>query len=238
MVPPHSPAYGQSPEAGGPVRRALCLPRLAGRGGCRGHIGERARTRAFGGRFGDRRGVRVHQRRAHACFRDDVAFSAQWLRTDPGNVNANFTMGQALARQGQWSAALPYYEKANHIRPDHAYTHNNLGDTLMHLARVPEAVEHFQRAAALEPDYADARLNLGLALARLDRIDEAIGQFAESVRLKPDLAEAHSNLGIALARQGNLDSGAGGIQNCRPPETGCGRHAQQPGKRVGRTRAL
>lgn len=139
------------------------------------------------------------------AFKDDLAFSTQWLRTNPTSVNALYNMGFAQARRGEWQSAIPYYERALELQPALAYAHNNLGNALLQTGRREQALVHFQQALEINPGYADAHVNLGLALAGNGDTEAAIPHFLEALRTKPDLAQAHNSLGIALASQGRTE---------------------------------
>lgn len=138
-------------------------------------------------------------------FRDDVSFSRQWLRINPGSVNAHFDMGSALVRRGEFDEAIKHYTEVLRIRPDYAAAHNNLGNAFLKSGRVEESLPHFSKALELNPGYAEAHYNMATALARQDQLQEAIQHFSEVLRLQPGFAEAHNNLGNALARQKRLD---------------------------------
>ncbi len=157
-------------------------------------------------------------------FKDDVHFSQQWLRTNPGiessaadrrtgqslfgrfqgwfntdaaSVNAHYNLGFALAKQGRFEASIVHYSEALRLNPDYAYAHNNLGNALAAVGRSEEALSQFSRAIQIKPDYVDAHYNFGLALARLGRLEEASAQFEDTLRLKPDLTDAQQNLDYA-----------------------------------------
>ncbi|MEO7649721.1 MAG: tetratricopeptide repeat protein, partial [Bryobacteraceae bacterium] len=132
-------------------------------------------------------------------FQDDIAFSRQWIETNPGNVNAHYNLGFALAKQGRPEEAAAEYNEALRIRPDYAFAHCNLANALSALGRLDEAIPHYEEALRLNKNYEDARKNLGVAFGRKGRFDEAIEQFREVLRLNPNSAGAHNDIGNALA---------------------------------------
>ncbi|MFQ5929062.1 MAG: tetratricopeptide repeat protein, partial [Acidobacteriota bacterium] len=138
-------------------------------------------------------------------FRDNVTFSRQWRRTNPGSVNAHYNMGFALARKGKLEEAIVSYSQALRIRPDHAYAHNNLGKALAEKGKLEEAVRHFSRAVNINPNYVDPHVNLGSALARQGRIDEAIQWYRRAIQLDPYHVVIHNNLGLALLEKGEVN---------------------------------
>ena len=104
--------------------------------------------------------------RRAGSFRDDIAFSTQWLATNPESVNALFALGFARGQLGDSQGAIPCFEKVLELQPDSAYAHNNLGSELLEAGRRDEALEHFRRALEILPDYPEAHLNVGLILAK------------------------------------------------------------------------
>jgi len=142
-------------------------------------------------------------------FKDDFAFSWQWLRTDPRSFNAHYNLGLALAREGKAEGAMAQYSEALKITPDHAQARNNLGSALFEIGRVEEAVLQFSEALRIDAGYADAHFNLGNALARQGRTEEATIHFQRAVRLAPSKANFRNNLGNALAAAGRVDEAVG-----------------------------
>jgi tetratricopeptide (TPR) repeat protein len=142
-------------------------------------------------------------------FKDDFAFSWQWLRTDPRSFNAHYNLGLALAREGKVEEALTQYSEALKITPEHAQARNNLGSSLFEIGRVEEAILEFSKALKIDANYADAHFNLGNALARQGRTEEAIIHFQRAVHLAPIKANFQNNLGNALAAAGRIEEGIG-----------------------------
>ena len=138
-------------------------------------------------------------------FKDDLSFSRQWIKTNPGSVNAHFNMGLALARKRRFDEAMGHYEEALSIQPKYTLAHNNLGNALLESGRIDESLPHFSKALEIDPDYADAHYNIATALAQLNQLENARRHFSEVLRLQPSFTEAHNNLGNILARQKRLD---------------------------------
>ena len=138
-----------------------------------------------------------------AYFHDNLAFSRQWLRTDPDSVNAHYNLGFGLAQLGRHQEAVQAYERALEIEPDYGFAHNNLGNALDKVGNRQEAIGHFRKALELDPTYAEAHHNLANVLVEENRLGEALEHSREAVRLRPDFAEAQNNLGNLLTRRGD-----------------------------------
>ena len=138
-----------------------------------------------------------------AYFHDNLAFSRQWLRTDPQSVNAHYNLGFGLAQRGRYQEAVGAYRRALEIEPDYGFAHNNLGNALDKVGKREEAIGHFRKALELDPAYAEAHHNLANVLVEENRLGEALQHLREAVRLRPDFAEAQNNLGNLLTRRGD-----------------------------------
>lgn len=139
-------------------------------------------------------------------FADDLAFSRQWIATDPANVNGHFNLGYALVQAGRVAEAAEPYREAVRLKPDSALARNNLGDALLKTDRADEAEPHLREAVRLDPSLPAAHYNLGLILAQRGQFDAAAESFAEAIRRKPHFPEARMNLGNAHAARGEFDA--------------------------------
>lgn len=139
-------------------------------------------------------------------FEDDLAFSRQWIATDPANVNGHFNLGYGLVQLGRFAEAVDPYREAVRLKPDSALARNNLGDVLMKTDRAEQAEPHLREAVRLDPSLPMAHYNLGLIEAQRSRFDQAAEAFTEAVRRKPDFPEARMNLGNVHAARGDFDA--------------------------------
>ena len=90
------------------------------------------------------------------------------------------------------------------LKPDDAWTHNDLGLSLQKQGQLAEAAAHFQRALKLDPDFVVAHNNLAMTLAEQGKLDDAISSYQRALALKPNEPTTHFLLGLALAAQGKL----------------------------------
>jgi tetratricopeptide (TPR) repeat protein len=120
-----------------------------------------------------------------------------------------FDVASALAKKGEYAAAIAEWIKALAMGTDDARAHNNFGVSLAGAGRMEEAMAQYQQALAAKPDYSEAHNNLGNALAGAGRLDEAIVHYRQALEGNPASAEAHNNLGTALTKQGRLPDAIG-----------------------------
>jgi tetratricopeptide (TPR) repeat protein len=120
-----------------------------------------------------------------------------------------FDVAAALAKKGEYAAAIAEWIKALAMGTDDARAHNNFGVSLAGAGRMEEAMAQYRQALAAKPDYSEAHNNLGNALSGAGRLDEAIGHYRQALEGDPASAQAHNNLGTALTEQGRLPDAIG-----------------------------
>ena len=87
------------------------------------------------------------------------------------------TLGEAYLQQGNYTAALKEFLKAEkHYANDHLLQ-NDLGLAYMAKQHYDEAEFHFKKAINIRPEYAPAKNNLGTVYMAKQEWDAAIEQF-------------------------------------------------------------
>lgn len=90
-------------------------------------------------------------------YRDELAFTRQWVATSPAHANARASHGAALGRAGRTEAALAELREAVRLEPRLASAHYNLGVLLAWQGRHDEASAAFREALRWDPGDASAR---------------------------------------------------------------------------------
>ncbi len=132
---------------------------------------------------------------------DAAAFSQQWLKAHPRDVDFVQLQGDFAQARGDLAAAANHYERALEIAPAHALTLNNLA-MLRLQTRQPGALPLAQRAAAAAPDEPAVLDTLAQALAASGEVDDAIETQSRAVRLAPATAELRLSLARLLLQAG------------------------------------
>lgn len=88
-------------------------------------------------------------------------------------------LGEAYLYEGDYTAALREFLKAEGLYPKDPFLQNDLGLTYLSKGKPDLAVDHFKKALELRPDYAPAKNNLGTAYLALKNWDAAIVCFKE-----------------------------------------------------------
>jgi len=131
---------------------------------------------------------------------------------NPGSSEAPYHQGSALERQGKPDQAIPCYQKAIRLRPDHVDAIFKLGNAYQAQGRLDEAIACYQRTIQMVPDSIAAHFNMGNALLRRGRLAEAIASYRSAIRLGPDTAEAYCNMATAFKELGKLDEAVEGYR--------------------------
>ncbi len=107
---------------------------------------------------------------------------------------AHISMAMILAELHRFDEALASHALAAELQPDHALTHEVLGQILLRQRGADAAIEHFRRAVAADPSRIAAWNSLGVALQSRGDFDEAAACFRRMLELRPDLTVAHARL--------------------------------------------
>jgi tetratricopeptide (TPR) repeat protein len=94
-------------------------------------------------------------------------------------------LGSALARQGNYQAAVIFFERAVRGSPYSPEMHYNLGLAYTFLGRYPEAVTHLEYAVQAAPSVSEAHYQLGVAKELLGNRDAAAIHYRRTLELSP-----------------------------------------------------
>ncbi len=92
---------------------------------------------------------------------------------------ASRNLGEAYMGQGDYTAALREFLKAEKLYSKDPYLQNDLGLTYMAKGKPDIAVDHFKKAVEIKPDYTPAKNNMGTAYLAQKKWDDAIACFKE-----------------------------------------------------------
>lgn len=136
--------------------------------------------------------------RALRAFQDVV-------RENPARQEAWSVLGFLHAQRGEFSEAVPAFEKALALKDDEADLFFNAAFAIQRAGNHARAMELMQRAIALDPKLDRAWYGLALSLAHVGRHEEAVAKFREASRLQPFNPYARYHLAAALAKLGRRD---------------------------------
>jgi tetratricopeptide (TPR) repeat protein len=108
-------------------------------------------------------------------------------------------LGNALARNQLWDAAVDHLQEAVRLRPDYADAYFNLGSVLFQQGRIGEAIAQWQKALAIRPRDAEAHRNVADALRKQGKLKEAIAEYENALNIAPEDSVVLNNLAWILA---------------------------------------
>ena len=138
--------------------------------------------------------------RQSRMYRDAETVDRVTLDRNPDSWKEQNNLGRLLARSSRTVAeAIPHYEAAVRLKPDHVLAHYSLAVALYVSGRRSESVEHFRRVLDLKPRgtllVGNSHFFLGAVLmTEPGRLNDALAELTEAARLKPDDPEVRSKL--------------------------------------------
>jgi tetratricopeptide (TPR) repeat protein len=131
-----------------------------------------------------------------------------------GTASVEFNnAGVQAYNQGQYDAAIGYFEKArtgdsdqNVVKRNLCNSHQSLANELAKKGDYRGAVHHAESAAVLDPANPSPLVQAGAYYLRLDELNPAIEKLERAITVKPGELTAHEMLGYAYYRDNDLSS--------------------------------
>jgi arylsulfatase A-like enzyme/Flp pilus assembly protein TadD len=123
---------------------------------------------------------------------------------DPQIQAAQYYLGIAYSRNGNFAKAIPPLRKAVELRPDALMAQYELAICLYETGDLKTAASHFEILVENRPDWSDARYSLASIYARTGRPQEAAKNLLQVLEGEPDHYRANLLLGRMLFLNGTL----------------------------------
>jgi len=123
---------------------------------------------------------------------------------DPQIQAAQYYLGIAYSRNGNFAKAIPPLHKAIELRPDALMAQYELAICLYETGDLNTAAAHFEILVENRPDWSDARYSLASIYARTGRPEEAAKNLLVVLQGEPDHYRANLLLGRMLFLNGTL----------------------------------
>lgn len=108
-------------------------------------------------------------------------------------------LGNALAREQQFDAAIDHLQQAVRLRPDYADAYFNLGSVLFQKGETDNAIAEWQKAIAINPRDAEAHRNIADAFQKQRKMREASSEYQRALNLAPGDSSSLNSLAWILA---------------------------------------
>jgi tetratricopeptide (TPR) repeat protein len=129
-------------------------------------------------------------------------------------ANAWNNLGLLATREGRTAEAVPYFEQALQLNPDHLIALENLGNAYRQQKNWDAARKVLEKAVAVGPQDAEANYSLGMVYAQLNDNDRAYEYLQQALKARPGYPEALNNLGVLYLRTGRRDNGVASFEEC------------------------
>jgi arylsulfatase A-like enzyme/Flp pilus assembly protein TadD len=123
---------------------------------------------------------------------------------DPQIQAAQYYLGIAYSRKGNFAKAIPPLRKAVELRPDALMAQYELAICLYETGDLKTAAAHFEILVENRPEWSDARYSLASIYARTGRPEEAAKNLLVVLEGEPDHYRANLLLGRMLFLNGNF----------------------------------
>jgi tetratricopeptide (TPR) repeat protein len=143
-----------------------------------------------------------------SSWKNSITLFTRAVEVTRDNSIAHCNLGEALAAQGNYDAAMTHFNEALRVKPRYLQALNNKGALLCTLGKPDDAISFFNQALAIRPHWSEARRNLGLALQDQGKADEALRAFRAAVADNPADDESLTSLAAALVRKGERKEAA------------------------------
>ncbi len=109
--------------------------------------------------------------------------------------HATLTVGEILARHGDYEAAMPYFRQAAKHEAENFAAQTNLAEAQFHMGYYDSALDLL---APLKPLPGDAEYHLlrATVLDRLQRFNEALAAYQQAIRAQPNQESPYLELGL------------------------------------------
>lgn len=129
-------------------------------------------------------------------------------------ANAWNNLGLLATRAGRTEDAIPAFQQALELNPNHLVALENLGNAYRQQKRWQEAREVLQRAVAVGPEDPEANYSLGMVFAQENDVQQASDYLQRALKLRPDYPEALNNMGVLYLRTNRPDDAVASFKQC------------------------
>ena len=137
------------------------------------------------------------------------------LQREPTRTDWWWLQGYALARLGQYEAAIGSFRQATRISPEDERSWLAIGQSQSALGRPEQAQQAYRQALRYRPESAPAYLALAELYQRQGQLDLALANYRESVRYDADSAQAWYGLASVYHLTGQAEHRDQALQGLR-----------------------
>jgi tetratricopeptide (TPR) repeat protein len=148
---------------------------------------------------------------ARDCFERATKLQASFPETLP---NAWNNLGLLATQQGRTEDAIPFFEQALKLSPNHLIALDNLASAYRQQKRWTEARQVLERSLTVSPQNPEANYSLGMVYAQTNDEQHAYEYLQRALQARPDYPEALNNMGVLNLRAGHRDEAVKTFEEC------------------------
>jgi tetratricopeptide (TPR) repeat protein len=135
-----------------------------------------------------------------------VAEAIENADKNPDDFAAQIKAGEMFARINNFDKAIPYFEKAEKIKPNDYQTLVILGNVYFDAKKWLESASYYEKALALKTGDIGVQTDYGITFVERENpdYDRAIKEFQVSLKLDPNHEQSLFNLAVAYFKKGDL----------------------------------
>jgi tetratricopeptide (TPR) repeat protein/peroxiredoxin len=150
-----------------------------------------------------------------AAARESFEHATKVPASNPDTLaNSWNNLGLLATREGRTAEAIPYFQEALRLNPDHLIALDNLGNAYRQQKNWDEARKTLERALRVSPDDPEANYSLGMVFAQLDDSERAYEYLQKALKFRPGYPEALNNLGVLYLRTRRRDEAVASFEEC------------------------
>jgi tetratricopeptide (TPR) repeat protein len=124
---------------------------------------------------------------------------------DPEDPNAYNNRGIALAKEGQYEAAIAQFTRAFQRNPVFAEAYYNRGFVDLAIGQLGQAISDFTKAVEIKPGFTEVYSIRGDIYLAMSQNKQAISDFTKVIELDPDSAETYFRRSLACYADGQYE---------------------------------
>jgi tetratricopeptide (TPR) repeat protein len=129
-------------------------------------------------------------------------------------ANAWNNLGLLATREGKTAEAIPFFQEALRLSPNHLVALDNLGNAYRQQKDWDEARKTLEWALKISPEDPEANYSLGMVFAQTDDSEQAYEYLQKALKFRPGYPEALNNLGVLFLRTRRRDEAVAKFEEC------------------------
>jgi tetratricopeptide (TPR) repeat protein len=138
-------------------------------------------------------------------WQEKLLGQSQDIEMDPEDPNAYNNRGIALAKEGQYEAAIARFSRAFQRNPAFAEAYYNRALVDLAIGQLGQAISDFSKAVEIKPGLIEGYAGRAPIYMAMSQYEQAISDFTKVIELDPDSTEAYFGRSLACYANGQYE---------------------------------